>query len=86
MVECAVDQGYLAVGCDGMKHRGPSVFAMFLAYSGCEAKNAAKIANKIWGLDTVPENTRLGIAKAGYELGNANPAARKALQTVMSAK
>jgi hypothetical protein len=86
MVECAVDQGYLAVGCDGMKHRGPSVFAMFLAYSGCEPKHAAAIANQIWGLDTVPENMRLGIAKAGYQLGNQNPAARQALQAVMSSK
>lgn len=86
MVECAIDYGYIAMGCDGMKHRGPSVFAMLLAYSGCSPENSNKIANEVWGLNTVPSKIRLEIARRGYELGNKNPRARAALQQVMTSE
>lgn len=83
-LSCAQDHKYVAFGCDGMKHRGPSVFAMFLAYSGCSAKNATKIANTIWGKNFVSSSTREAIAQKGADLGAANPAARAALQKLMT--
>lgn len=86
MVSCAVKHGYVAMGCDGMKHRGPSVFAMLLGYAGCSAKNATKIANKVWGNNWVPTSTREAIADKGRLMGDANPAIRKQLQAVMGVK
>lgn len=86
MIGCAQKHGYLAMGCDGMKHRGPSVFAMFLAYSGCSAKSATKIANEVWGNNFVPTNTRESIAQKGFEAGARNPAGRRQLQRLFSAK
>lgn len=67
--QCLEDTRYLGLGCNGMKHRGPTVFAMVLAYSGCTPKSATEIANKIWGLNGVPAETRLAITQAAYELG-----------------
>jgi hypothetical protein len=85
LLGCAQDYGYVAFGCDGEKHRGPSAFAMLLSYTGCSAENANKIANQIWGLNTVPSATRKAIAQKGADLGDANPQARAAFQTLMSA-
>jgi hypothetical protein len=84
MVDCAVDHKFVAMGCDGMKHRGPSVFAMFLAYSGCTPAHATQIANKIWGSNFVSTSTRTAIAQKGFEIGNADPKGRAALQKVMT--
>ena len=85
-VSCAIDHGYIAMGCDGMKHRGPSVFAMLLAYSGCSAKNAATIANKLWGLNFVKEATREAIAEKAFEMGQRQPQMRAALRNVLLAQ
>lgn len=83
-MSCAEDHNYLAMGCHGMRHRGPSMFAMFLAFSGCSAKNATKIANEVWGNNFVFTSTRQAIAKKGWEHGNANPDARRRLQAIMT--
>ncbi|MES2857316.1 MAG: hypothetical protein V4692_15710 [Bdellovibrionota bacterium] len=83
-VSCATDHKYIAMGCDGMKHRGPSVFAMILAFSGCSAKNATKIANNVWGKNFVSASTREAIAEVGFKAGNADPAGRAALQKIMT--
>ncbi len=82
-LSCATKHHYIAMGCDGMRHRGPSVFAMLLAFSGCSAKNATKIANKVWGINFVFPSTRRAIAQVGYDIGEANPAWRQALQQAM---
>lgn len=66
-LSCAENHKFIAMGCNGMRHRGPSVFAMTLAFSGC--KDAAMLANGIWGLNGVPENVRADITKIGYDLG-----------------
>ncbi len=84
MVKCAEDFGYVAMGCDGHRHRGPSVFAAFLALSGCDPDTATDIANELWGLNGVPDFTREAIAKIGWDLGNQNPELRARLQKVMS--
>lgn len=73
MLECAEDFGFIALGCDGMRHRGPSVFAMLLAYSGCSAASSTVIANEIWGTNHVPTSTRTAIAQKGVEAGKRNP-------------
>ncbi len=83
-MSCAERHGYVAMGCHGMKHRGPSVFAMFLSFSGCTPEHATKIANKVWGNNFVFTKTRTAIARKGWELGNANPEARKRLQAIMA--
>jgi hypothetical protein len=71
---CAANHGYIAVGCDGMMHRGPSVFGMVLAFSGCEPEHALEIVDDIWGLNGVPQGTRLAVIRAAHEHGRANPA------------
>lgn len=85
-MSCAVDHGYIAMGCDGQKHRGPSVFAMFLAYAGCTPQNATAIANNIWGQNGVMVKTREAIANKGKILGDQNPALRNQLQILMGVK
>ena len=83
LVSCAKDHGYVAMGCNGQKHRGPSVFAMFLSYAGCKPKNAVKIANKLWGKNFVFTKTREKLAAMAYEWGDENRANREMLQSVM---
>jgi hypothetical protein len=84
MVLCAEKENYLALGCDGQKHRGPSAFAYLLSVSGCSSESSMKIANEIWGTNHVPKKTRQAIAQKGFEHGEANPALRARLQKVMS--
>ncbi len=75
-VSCVTKNHYLAMGCNDQQHRGPSVFAMVLAYSGCTPLHAVTIANGLWGLNGVPFESRLALAQHGYDLGSANPEAR----------
>jgi len=71
-ISCAETDGYLAVGCNEQQHRGPSVFGMILAFSGCTPEHATAIANNIWGLNGIKQEVRLSIVKAAYDYGNAN--------------
>jgi hypothetical protein len=82
-LSCMEDHKYLAMGCQNMKHRGPSVFAMFLAYTGCQPENALVIANYYWGLNGVAPEVRLEIAREGYRLGNEEFASRKRMQALL---
>ena len=66
---CLEEKGYLAVGCNGQKHRGPTVFGMVLAALGCSPENAAEIVNRIWGLNGVPPANRLAPIRQAYDLG-----------------
>jgi hypothetical protein len=72
-VSCIEKRGYIAIGCNGMKHRGPSVFGMLLGYSGCSPANANAIVNQVWGLNGVKENVRVAIIQKAYDLGVAHP-------------
>lgn len=79
-LSCAKQHKYIAMGCDGQKHRGPTVFGMMLAYSGCSPQNAATIVNKVWGLNGVKAEVRLAIITEGKKLGDADPEARRQMQ------
>jgi hypothetical protein len=83
MLECARKYHYVAMGCDGQMHRGPSVFAMYLSYAGCSAQHSMEIANKVWGANFVPKETRKAIAAVGGKFGDENPAGRAELQAIM---
>ena len=80
---CAMNQKYIAMGCNSQKHRGPSVFAMFLSFAGCSPESATKIANKTWNKNFVSKKTRRAIAKVGWDFGNENPELRYMLQNLM---
>ena len=79
-LSCARDHKYIAMGCNGQKHRGPSVFGMMLAFSGCSPQNAATIVNTVWGLNGVSADVRLSIINEGKKLGDADPEGRAQLQ------
>ena len=79
-LSCALEHKYVAMGCNGQKHRGPTVFGMMLGYSGCNPERAAKIVNVVWGLNGVKPEVRLAIIKMGKDLGDQNPTQRQQLQ------
>lgn len=79
-LSCAQNHKYIAMGCDGQKHRGPSVFGMMLAFSGCSPENAAAIVNTLWGLNNVSKTTRLSIITEGKRFGDLDPEGRRQLQ------
>lgn len=80
-LSCALDHKYMAMGCNGQKHRGPTVFGMMLSYSGCNPERAAKIVNVVWGLNGVKPEVRLAIIAAGKAMGDQNPVQRQQLQS-----
>jgi hypothetical protein len=84
MLDCLTTNHYVALGCNGMKHRGPTLFGMLLAYSGCSPARAAAIVNTVWGLNGVPERSRLAIITDAYNMGTANPVARQELQKLFT--
>jgi hypothetical protein len=84
MLECAREEGFIAMGCDGMKHRGPSVFAALLAYAGCTPEHAMQIANKVWGTNLVAKSTRQAIAAVGETYARENPEAAAELRKIMT--
>lgn len=81
-----LEQGFLELGCNGQKHRGPSAFGMILAFSGCSPKNAQTIVDQLWGLNGVAYEVRQAIIQSGYELGNRYPEARLKIQNLFSMK
>ncbi|AZZ36367.1 hypothetical protein CIK05_06030 [Bdellovibrio sp. qaytius] len=85
-LSCAQNHKYIAMGCNGQKHRGPGVFGMMLAFSGCSPQNAATIVNTVWGLNGVDAATRLAIIAEGQKLGDADPEARARLQQAFGAE
>lgn len=81
-ITCARDHGYLAMGCDGMKHRGPSVFAMFLSFAGCTPEHSVALVESVWGKNFVAQAKRLALAQKAYEMGQARPESRRELQSL----
>ena len=83
MLSCAEKYQYIAGGCNGQRHRGPSEFAWFLSVAGCNPRTATDIAFHKWHLNGVKDSTRLEIATRGYELGHKYPEYRRRFQEVM---
>ncbi len=79
-LSCASKHKYLAMGCNGMKHRGPTVFGMMLAYSGCKPERASTIVNTLWGLNGVKPEVRLAIIREAKSIGDTDPGSRNSLQ------
>lgn len=84
---CIEERKAVAMGCDGMKHRGPTVFAMMLSFLGCQPADSVAIVNKVWGTNGIPTSNRVALARDAYEYGNANPAKRaRALEQFVGKK
>ena len=82
--QCLDEKGFLAVGCNGQKHRGPTAFGMILAALGCTPEHAAEIVNNLWGLNDVPAATRLAVIRRGHEIGARNPELRARFQRLLA--
>ncbi len=82
-LNCMAEERYLALGCAGMEHRGPGVFAMLLSYLGCSPKNSVAIVNSIWGANGIPLENRLEIAKRGAQLSKADGSKLKNLKILL---
>jgi hypothetical protein len=72
-LSCAATAHYVAMGCDGMQHRGPTVFAATLAYSGCSPEHATGIVNSIWGKNGIEPQMRISIATWAQSLAASHP-------------
>ncbi len=83
-LSCMEKHHYLAIGCNNEQHRGPSVFAMILSFSGCTPEHSVALVNHYWGLNGVPLATRLAIAQKGYEMGARRPASRLKMSALFS--
>lgn len=85
-VSCIEKYNFVGMGCNGQKHRGPTVFGMLLAYSGCTPEHSAEIVNTLWDLNGVPAKNRLSAIRAGYDRGNEEPQGRQSLQDKFGAR
>lgn len=84
VISCVERFGYVALGCDAQQHRGPTAFAMLLAFSGCTPEHAVAIVDGLWGLNGVPLEVRTAVARAGYDLGQQRPESRRRLQAKLT--
>jgi hypothetical protein len=80
-VSCA-KSGSVVLGCNSQKHRGPTMFGMLLAFSGCEPQHAADIVNEVWGLNGVPAENRLAAIEQASALAAINPDLSSELQSL----
>ncbi len=85
-LNCAKEEKYIALGCNEMMHRGPTVFGMLLAFSGCEPEHALEIVNQTWGLNGVKRKVRLAVIRKAFELASTHPESRKQLQELFSSE
>jgi len=83
-LSCAQNEHYIALGCNEMMHRGPTVFGMLLAFSGCTPEHALEITDQEWGLNGVKRKVRLAVIRKAFELGSAHKASRKKLAELFS--
>jgi len=70
-LSCLAENKYLALGCQGMMHRGPTAFGAVLSFLGCTPQHSAEIVNALWGLNTVDPQVRLSVLQAAYDYGKA---------------
>ena len=80
---CAEKKHYIGIGCDQMHNRGPTTFAMLLAFAGCTPKHAWKITFDQWGAWSLFPFVRYQLIQKAYGLGNNRPDDRYRLQQVM---
>ena len=59
MLWCMQHFHYVGMGCDSMKHRGPTVFGILLVKSGCTPEQAFNIVHDVWGDNDVAEQRKL---------------------------
>jgi hypothetical protein len=85
ILSCAAGAQYVAMGCDGMKHRGPTVFASTLAYSGCSPEHATSIVNAIWGKNGIDPQMRISITTWAKSVAANHPAQAGQLQKLFLA-
>jgi hypothetical protein len=85
MASCLEENGYIGIGCNGMRHRGPTAFGMFLAFSGCSPANSYSIVNRLWGEHGVGKMRRRAIQMA-YDYGSGRPEDRARLQRALLGK
>lgn len=85
ILSCAERHGFFAMGCNSQRHRGPTVFGMMLAYSGCSAESSRKIVNKVWGGNFVRDKVRRKVMQAAHDLGLAQPDRSARLRELFSA-
>lgn len=73
MLTCLRDYGYLAMGCNGMRERGPTLLGMLFAYAGCTPEEVSDIVNPLWGrgwlMPIVSIQDRNEVLQLSYELG-----------------
>jgi hypothetical protein len=81
---CLQDQHYLAMGCNEMMHRGPTVFGMLLAFSGCTPEHSLEIVNQAWALNGVKRKVRLAVIRKAYALGAEHQESRKKFSELLS--
>lgn len=82
MAECLANNHYLAMGCNAMEHRGPSAFAAFLAFAGCEPNDAVDSAIALWGDNGISREMRMMIAQIAFNRGSQQPQVRAKLQQI----
>src|SRR5262245_7206309 len=84
VLSCAREHGYIAIGCNAMKHRGPVVIGMLLAYTGCTPQHALDIVSYYWGSHGVSDETRAAVVRQGYEPGRAHASASAKLRALLT--
>lgn len=67
--KCLEEDKYVAFGCNGQKHRGPTAFGMLLSYMGCSAENSEKITRQLWGLNGIKATSRVAINRGAFRAG-----------------
>lgn len=82
MLQC-IEEGYLAGGCNGDNHRGPTVDVWFLGVAGCTPKTSVKIVEHFFGKNHVKTSTREAVAERGYITGNNIPEYRTRIQAMI---
>lgn len=82
---CLTDQKYLAMGCNGMKHRGPSVIAMMLSFAGCTPNESVAIVNKLWGTNGIKPEMRVALAQWAFDFGVSHPEVTQPIRQLLEA-
>ena len=80
---CVKENHFLALGCNEMKHRGPTAMGMVLTFAGCSAQEASNIVNTLWGLNGVAESVRLEVINQGVEYRQRYPQIAKQFQGLL---
>lgn len=74
---CLKKNKYVALGCDGMRHRGPSGFSWLLVFAGCSPKSAVGVVQKLWPVEwyrgPVSSSKRIEMVQSAVTLREQNP-------------